>query len=138
MADIRLQIAQLIDHPQEWVNTLWKGLVLKITKSTDTFLYLWSDQFTFEVDRFYRKFSKYQKSQFFSILKSAIKCVDFNHNLLSSQITHRNEPVLFRIVWTTPFHRVLTHFCERSLSQAIDQICFGPEGPPPLKDKEKK
>ena len=39
MADIRSQIAQLLDHPQEWVNTLWKGLVLKIKKSTDAFLW---------------------------------------------------------------------------------------------------
>ena len=108
MASIRLQIAQLIDHPQEWVNTLWKGLVLKITKSTDTFLCLWSDQFAIEVDIFYRKFSKFSKS--------AIQSVDFNRKLLSSQTTHQNVPVFFGILRTRTFHRALTHFCELSVS----------------------
>ena len=68
---------------------------------------------------------------FQKIAKSAIQYIDFNRKLLSSQITHRNEPVLFRIVRTTPFHRVLTHFCERSVSRAINQIVFGPGSPPP-------
>ena len=58
-------------------------------------------------------------SKIMEISKSAIQYIDFNRKLLSSQITHRNEPVLFRIVRTTPFHRVLTHFCERSVSRAI-------------------
>ena len=92
---------------------------------------LWAEQFSIEIGQIYHKLSKFQISQFFSILKSVIKCVDFNLKLLSSQITHRRESVLFRIVRATPFHRVLTHFCERSVSQANNQIVFGPGRPPP-------
>ena len=48
---------------------------------------LWAEQFTIEIDQFYQKLSKFQKSQIFSILKSAIQSVDFNRKLLSSQTT---------------------------------------------------
>ena len=37
-ADVRSWIAQLLDHPQKWFNTLWKVLVLTILKSTGSFL----------------------------------------------------------------------------------------------------
>ena len=68
---------------------------------------------------------------FQKISKSAIQYIDFNRKFFSSQINHRNEHVLFRIVRTTPFHRVLTHFCERYVSRVINKNCFGPGRPPP-------
>ena len=79
MADIRLQIAQLLDHPQEWVNTLWKGLVLKITKSTDAFLW-----------------------DVFDLTNSQLKWIDFienfqnikNHNFLVFQNPRYNPSIL--------------------------------------------
>ena len=40
------------------------------------------------------------------ILKIAIKLIDFNRELLSSQATHRNGSVLFEILRTISFNRV--------------------------------
>ena len=42
---------------------------------------LWAEQFAIEIDQFYQKLSKFQKSQFFSILKSAIKLRRFQSQI---------------------------------------------------------
>ena len=129
MADIRSQIAQLLDHPQEWVNTLWKGLVLKITKSTDAFLW-----------------------DVFDLTNSQLKWIDFienfqnikNHNFLVFQNPRYNPlilivncsahrpPIKMSLYFLESSGQELSieHFCDFSVSWEIsrERMC----GIPPL------
>ena len=61
-----------------------------------------------------RDFSPLENWVFF-----AIKLINFDRELLSSQTTHRNGLVLFGILRTLLFHRVQAHFSGSSVSRAI-------------------
>ena len=58
-----------------------------------------------------------------------VKLIDFDRELLSSQATHRNGLVLFEILRTIPFHRVLAHFGGSSASWAIQTWTAGKNMP---------
>ena len=84
---------------------------------------LWAEKFAIEIVRFLKKFLKFQKSQSFSILKSAIKCVKFNLKFLSWQTPHWNEPILLGILRTRPFHAIICYTAKSLTSnQATSQF----------------
>ena len=96
-------ITRLTDLSQKWVNTLWKGVVLTILKSTGSFWWVICEMTNLRL-----------KSR---ILKNWIF-----FELLGSQTSDKNYPVLFKIVRTSTSHRVLNHFCGWSRSWAIHDL----------------
>ena len=80
-----------------------------------------------------RDFSPLENWVFF-----AIKLIDFDRELLSSQTTHRNGLVIFEILRTIPFHKVLTHFGGSSVSQAIQKLSSSLRAPPTPTDRQRE
>ena len=74
-----------------------------------------------------RDFSPLENWVFF-----AIKLIDFDRELLSSQTTHQNVIVLFGILRTLSFHRVQDHFGGWSVSRAICKSIQWTFLPPPV------
>ena len=122
MAYIRSQIAQLLDHPQEWVNTLWKGLVLKIKKSTDAFLWNVFDLTNSQLKWIYfiKNFQNFQNPR-------------YNPSILIANCSAHRQPIKMCLYFLESSGQELSieHFCELSVSweSSRERMCGIP---PPL------